>query len=201
MADFVTADWHFGHQRILDFERSRFATIEEHNDFIIERCNKRMKASDLCYVLGDVGFGDYEDLVPFVKRIKCRKILVMGNHDQLSVADYLRMGFLEVHRGPVYYDENGGIGAPAGRIILSHEPVREALDNPYVINVHGHLHNSQLSLPNFFNVNVARTDYSPVDLHTFSKKAVSLTKARHESIGKEWYWNFYVWDPGKGPNI
>lgn len=201
MTDWVTADWHFNHKGILGFERANFCSIEEHNETIAERYVQKVAKDDTCYVLGDIGFGVFEEIAPLVKKLRGRKILVIGNHDRLCVDDYLRMGFAEVHRGPIYYDENDGVGAPAGRIILSHEPVREALDNPYVINVHGHLHNADIDLPNFFNVNVARTDYYPVPLHRFVDKTLHLTKGRTEKIGSEWYWAYYKWDPGKAPNI
>lgn len=199
MADWVTADWHFNHDRILFFERDRFTTIKEHNDFIIAEYNKKVQKSDVCYVLGDVGWGSVAGLKSLVSRMAGTKILLMGNHDRLLPSDYKDIGFSKVVRGPMYYDENEGVGAPAGRIILSHEPVREALDNPYVINVHGHLHNADLDLPNFFNVNVARTEYFPVPLHRFVDRTLSLTKTRREGIGTEWYWGHYRWDEGKMP--
>ena len=200
MTDYVTADWHFNHRRIILFERSRFKTIEEHNDYIVARYNAKVKDSDTCYVLGDVGFGDAKALTAIVKKLRGHKLLVMGNHDRFTVQQALDMGFEKVFRGPIYYDENSGIGAPAGRIILSHEPVREAYQNPYVLNVHGHLHNSCLSLPNYYNVNVARTFYSPADLHVFVNKSLSSVKGRRENYGSEWYLPFYEWDEGKGPN-
>lgn len=201
MTDWVTADWHFNHNKILEFERTNFASIEEHNATIIERYTQKITKDDTCYILGDVGFGSSEELASLIKKLRGRKILVMGNHDRLCVSDYFRMGFAEVHRGPIYYDENNGVGAPAGRIILSHEPVKEALDNPYIINVHGHLHNADLDLPNFFNVNVARTDYYPMPLHRFVNETLRLTKGRAEKIGHEWYWAHYKWDLGKEPSI
>lgn len=201
MADYVTADWHFNHEGILAFERGSFGTIEDHNSTIIQNYNNRVKEGDTCYVLGDIGFGNERDLAALVKKLRGKKILIMGNHDRLPTDAYLRMGFAEVHRGPIYYDENNGVGAPAGRIILSHEPVREAFDNPYVINIHGHLHNADLDLSNFFNVNVARTDYYPVPLHSFIDETLHLTKGRAEKIGHEWYWRYYRWDPGKAPEI
>jgi calcineurin-like phosphoesterase family protein len=196
MSDYVTSDWHFNHARVIQFERTRFATIEEHNEFIVSRYNKVIGPDDTCYMLGDVGMGGAEGLAHWVKKLNGHKILILGNHDNLSVRAYLDIGFESVHKGPLYYSENEGIGAPSGRIILSHEPVKEALDNPYVINVHGHLHNSELSLDRFFNVNVARTDYAPIPLHMFSKKTLTLTKSRDESFGHEWYSQYYKWDEG-----
>jgi calcineurin-like phosphoesterase family protein len=199
MTDWVTADWHFNHKRILLFERHQFETIEQHNEFIIQEYNKKVGKDDTCYVLGDVGWGKVGELKSLISKMRGNKILIIGNHDRLLPSDYKEIGFSRVIRGPMFYDENEGIGAPAGRIILSHEPVREALDNPYVINVHGHLHNSDLDLPNFFNVNVARTGYAPVCLHRFVNDSLSLTKNRHEKIGTEWYFSHYKWDKGCGP--
>ena len=35
MATYILSDTHFGHKKILDFERFNFKSIEEHDDFII----------------------------------------------------------------------------------------------------------------------------------------------------------------------
>lgn len=187
---FVTADLHFDHKRIISFERSQFATIEDHNETLIRNYNAVVGPNDICYILGDFGFGDPEHLKMYSMRLNGYKIFIFGNHDQFSVEDAYWLGFNEVYTTPIYLPES------KGKIILSHEPVREALNNPYVINVHGHLHNSQLHLRNYFNVNVARTGYRPKDMAEFIRKANKFCKRRGETFGCEWYADFYTFDDG-----
>lgn len=59
MGYFCSSDWHFGHKRILEFERDRFQKIEEHDQFLLKtirnyfQCN--IEAHDTFYFLGDLG--------------------------------------------------------------------------------------------------------------------------------------------------
>ncbi len=89
-----TADTHYGHANIVkgqsnwsDKESCRdFATIEEHDECLLENLNKCARPGDLLWHLGDFGFGfcDRAKLVQFRKRIRCRTVgLVLGNHDHL----------------------------------------------------------------------------------------------------------------------
>lgn len=186
--DYVTADLHFGHQGILGFERSQFKSIKEHDEYIIRRLNEKLRPGDVLYVLGDVGFrGSKQTLAELgrkLRRIECRKkILVFGNHDRFSKQEALGLGFDEVHLGPIYYESSR---VPGG-IILSHQPVREALDNPYAINVHGHLHGGALDLPNYYNANIAQCGYQPLPLNRFEELAEKSLKGRKERFGQEWY--------------
>lgn len=194
-SNYVTADWHFNHERILGFERGDCGTMYAHNNRIIYWYNSVVSDDDIVYVLGDVGFGAPQLLGDLVRQLHGHKILVFGNHDKFSPKQALAMGFEQALTGPVYYPSD----KCPGQIILSHEPAKEALDNHYVINVHGHLHNSQLDLPNFYNVNVARTKYKPVPMASFERKCQAYAIPRRENFGKEWYFDHYVWDKGKSP--
>ena len=179
MAIWVTSDLHFNHQNILLFCRTQFMTIEEHNQYIVDRYNSIVGKDDLVYILGDVGFTPKNRLSPWIHALHGRKILIVGNHDTLKDSDYLGMGFIEVIRHPVYF---------TSQVILSHCPLQEALDNPYVINVHGHLHKSRLTLKNYLNVNIELHDYLPLNLQDIAKRAQKQCLfSRYQTFGHEWY--------------
>jgi len=195
--DYVTADLHFGHARIIEFERHQFRTIEEHDSRIIRALNSVLKPNDTLYILGDVGFREKEGGLASLKsklsRIEChRKILVMGNHDRFSAIEAMGLGFDEVYKGPIYYPSS----AVPGRIILSHRPVFEAYDNPYVINVHGHIHNGEIDAKGYYNVNIHMTRYHVHPMSQFEKIAKKL-KSRDERYGSEWYAEFEKKTPQK----
>lgn len=195
--DYVTADWHFNHNNILGFERSDCGTIYAHNKRIMDEYNAIVSDKDTVYVLGDVGFGAPKLLADIIQQMHGHKILIFGNHDKFTNKQAIAMGFEQALTGPMYYPST----KMPGRIILSHEPAKEAFDNHYAINVHGHLHNADLDLPNFYNVNVARTKYKPVPMSVFERKCLSYVMPRRENFGKEWYLDHYKWDEGKDPTI
>lgn len=184
MATFFIADHHFGHRNILLYERTEFETIEQHDRHIIDEHNKIIKPTDIVYFLGDIGFGSMEHLKECLSQMKGRKILILGNHDHLSPSLYLSLGFEKAINHPIYWEEGDG------KVILSHTPVKEALENPFVINIHGHLHGMNLKLSNYFNVSAKNIDYKPQNSKKFISSYQQCTK-RKEAFLEEWYAPFY----------
>ena len=170
MATFVISDTHFGHVNMLKFERKEFNTIEEHDDYIIKKWNERVHKNDTIYHLGDVGIQNKDYLSNIISKLNGYKILILGNHDRdsASIELYKTVGFNEVYNNPVYFNS---------KIILSHEPIYEAFNNPYVLNIHGHLHNSFLNLENYYNVSAALVKYIPQNIERFIKKTYEFKKS------------------------
>lgn len=185
MAIYVTADLHFNHAGILSFERHQFKTVEEHNSLILDNWNKTVGKDDIVYVLGDVGFTPVDRIKDWTTKLNGHKYLVYGNHDKFTNAQAYSLGFEKTFVGPIYFHS---------KIILCHEPAMEGFNNPYVIVIHGHLHNAKLSLNNFYNVNIARTGYKPMNIEVFKTTAEARCKSRREMFGKEWYKDYYVFD-------
>jgi len=180
--DYVTADLHLRHSNIIEFERTQFKSIEEHDQYIVKQWNSIVKDSDRVFILGDIGFKPFSELGKLIKQLKGHKILIKGNHDQMVIGDAINMGFEIMYNHPIYYNDH---------IILSHEPLKEAWDNPYVYNIHGHCHNSlYITANNYFNVNIATTNYRPVSLTNFVSAAQLKCKKRRERWGQEWYFNY-----------
>lgn len=174
----VFSDPHFYDYSILKYERKQFATIEEHNNFIVDNINKCATEKDTVICLGDLGFDWYK----YIDRIHAaKKILVLGNHDRNS-RDIYYDHFDMVFDGPVFLNKF---------IVLSHEPWPGC--GEYCMNIHGHLHNSHLDKPFYFNANVAQTNYAPIDANDIFKNNSSL-KRNNERFLREWYAKDYVFD-------
>ena len=68
----VVSDCHFGHNNVLKFKDddgnlirgSKFSSIEEMDEHLIERWNSVVKAGDKVYNLGDVYFGQGHRVLP-----------------------------------------------------------------------------------------------------------------------------------------
>jgi calcineurin-like phosphoesterase family protein len=171
MNTYFISDPHFGHNNIRRFERTQFASIEEHDSFIIDQVNSIVKPQDILYILGDLG--ELEK----VRLLNGRKILIMGNHDSKTKTQYLGY-FAEVYDTPIYFSKT---------ILLSHIP-QPVTQN--ILNVHGHLHGSYINKPNYVNLSIDVIKYRPISADQLYLLASRLPK---ESIRflDEWYADLY----------
>lgn len=139
-----------------------FKSEEEYQEKLYENWFKTVNKRDKVFILGDVsktlkGLKIYKDL-PGLKH------LVMGNHDNLGIHEYLK-----------YFDKVSGF-FKYKNCWVSHCPVhsQEIFGRP---NIHGHLHFSgnskkltsdRVLLSNgeidhrYFNANIDMNDYTPV---------------------------------------
>lgn len=125
----IISDTHFNHEeRMLKF-------CNRPNNYP-ERLFKnlaRLTEKDILIHLGDVTFGNIvEAHEKYIKPLKCRKILVKGNHDHESQSKYYDMGWDFV----CYSFSDTFFGK---KILFSHYPKR-IRDFDY--NIFGHLHNN-----------------------------------------------------------
>jgi calcineurin-like phosphoesterase family protein len=89
--NWFTSDTHFGHANILKHDKGRFKrhwdTIQEHDEGLIERWNAVVAPGDVVYHLGDVAWHkNVVDVERLLVRLHGTKILILGNHDEKTVA-------------------------------------------------------------------------------------------------------------------
>lgn len=159
----VSADHHFGHARILTFKRQDgvtplrdFATIEEHDETIIERHNAVVGKNDRVYLLGDVLIHRRNRSI--LGRLNGRLVLVKGNHDIFKLSDYLPY-FDDIRAYVVQKDQDGN------KVILSHIPVHPDSVGRFGTNIHGHLHYQSVNDNRYICVSLEHTNYSPIQIH------------------------------------
>ena len=90
------SDLHFSHNNVLRFtpeaneewrkngytiKEELFKSIEERDDYIVEKWNSVVKEDDTTYILGDLILGNIDLAFNNIKRLNGNKILVSGNHD------------------------------------------------------------------------------------------------------------------------
>lgn len=179
---YFVSDLHLKHTNkngggIIEFERTNFNSIEEHDAFIKNVIFSTMRKADELWILGDLGT-DYE----WIKDVPGKKYLIMGNHDNSTKAAYNKV-FDKVYDHPVWFSR---------RILLSHYPERVDDD---VINIHGHLHNSKLDLKNYINVNIQNLNYKLLSLKKVNDYmgTLAVDKMKYK-FGYEWWIDNQVYD-------
>lgn len=136
------SDLHLGHKKICEFEgpnRGNSTTVEEHDAWVVSQWNSVVGKRDIIWVLGDVAF-TYGGLTT-IKSLNGIKKLVLGNHDQFVMTDYLQV-FTEVF-GFIKYKGHW----------LSHAPIHEDSLRGCK-NIHGHLHSKVLPDDRYICVSV-----------------------------------------------
>ena len=161
---FFTSDHHFFHENIIKYCGRPFSDVDHMNCEMLSSLNSAVEPEDLVIFVGDLTASlknRYEELLDIIHAIKCRKILIRGNHDHLADEWYLSAGFEKV----LTHINLGGV-------LLVHYPLVEAisrgLDTSYLGSVehviHGHTHHANTpNHENHFNVAVDRHDFCPVN--------------------------------------
>ena len=153
---YVIADTHFNHENIIKYCNRPFKNASEMNEHIVKKWNSVVGENDTVYHLGDVGFGNDEEIQELLNRLNGDKILIKGNHDlRRGNNGWLRVGFSKVYNKSVIINN----------MILTHYPIE--VDEEY-INVFGHIHDKPLdekyNRDNHFCVSCDVVEYMPVKL-------------------------------------
>ena len=167
---FITSDTHFGHIGVTQFMSkdgvNKLRPWDNTNDMdeaLISNWNSVVKPKDKVYHLGDVVIN--RKALHTLFRLNGEKVLVKGNHDIFRINEYLEH-FKDIRAYHVL-----------DNIIFSHIPVHPDSKGRFKGNVHGHLHDRSVKLPNrptvddpwYFCACVERTNFTPIALEDIRK--------------------------------
>lgn len=80
---YYIADLHFFHGALNDkMDRRGFASVEEMNEYMIEKWNKKVRKNDDVVIIGDLSWGNVQETNALLQRLKGKLYLVCGNHDR-----------------------------------------------------------------------------------------------------------------------
>lgn len=165
---FYIADIHFGHAGVLKMSNRPFNTIEEHDAFLIKVWNETITDLDDIYIIGDFAYRNKQNVESYLKRLRGRKHLILGNHDLnfKNRADSNHKYFESIEQMTMIKDGNFNV-------VLSHYPMAEW--SGYFrgwYHVHGHIHNNTTSPAFKFLKTEDRALNAGVDINNF--KPVTL---------------------------
>lgn len=104
----------------VNYDGRPFDTVEEMNGEILRRWNARVNNGDTVYILGDVSMrGRSDALVALVSQLKGKKILIKGNHDDVSDYRYTKL----FERIVDYEELSVGFGGRNYKLVCSHFPI------------------------------------------------------------------------------
>lgn len=132
---YYIADTHFGHKRVIEYDKRPFADIEEMDQTLIANWNQKVGKDDKVYILGDFIYRSSFDPSHYLKLLNGHKYLIIGNLDKVTVESQSAYKYLEgMERQQHIKDGNRNV-------ILSHFPIAEwnAMKRASY-HVFGHIH-------------------------------------------------------------
>ena len=140
--NYYIADYHLFHKNVtmsgVNFDDRPYEDIYQMHEDILNRWNKKITNGDTVYILGDMSMrGRKEDLPAFVSRLKGHKILIQGNHD--DVTDYR---YQKVYDEICEYKEiRDRLDGKTEHVILCHYPILMWKNQHRgAIHLYGHVH-------------------------------------------------------------
>lgn len=149
---YFISDLHMGHETLIKNLRG-FSSVEEHDNLIISNWNKKIKKTDIVWILGDLTMekNDYT----FLSKLKGNINIVLGNHDLPQHVSSLLQ----------YTNKIGGmVRLRKYGLLLTHCPIHESELGRFNLNVHGHVHANSLKDPRYFNVSCEAINYTPISI-------------------------------------
>ena len=132
---YYISDLHFGHRNVIEMDHRPFETIEEMDETLIRQWNDRVTEQDDVYIVGDFAYRNGYTATWYLRQLKGRKHLIIGNHDRHTIKDPKALECFASVETMKRIDDNGRT------VCLCHFPVAEwngKRRGGY--HVHGHLH-------------------------------------------------------------
>lgn len=144
---FLTSDPHIGHDREFIWKARGYESVSAMNTTQVQKWNGIIEDDDDVYVLGDVMLGDAFN-IEFIKQLKGRIHIVLGNHDTANREKMYR----ELPNVVEVAEVGIRLKYKKHHFVLTHYPMltgnleKESLKQ-MTLNLYGHTH----QLTNFFN--------------------------------------------------
>lgn len=129
-------DLHFGHRSVIDFDHRPFADVEEMDRVLIHLWNSKVQKDDDIYIVGDFAYRNERPEEWYLRQLKGRKHLIMGNHDEKLLGNEKAMGYFDSVDKMMHVVDNGR------HICVCHFPIAEW--NGFYkghYHIYGHIHN------------------------------------------------------------
>ena len=124
----------------LNFDNRPFKNVDEMHEVILNNWNSRVTNGDTVYILGDISNrGKNEDLIALVARLKGKKVLIVGNHEDIRDYRYKQL----FHAIYDYLEITDHVDKQPYKLVLCHYPILmwNGQHNGTIL-LYGHLHDS-----------------------------------------------------------
>lgn len=172
-----TSDLHLSHKKVIEYCNRPFASVEEMNEAIINNINSVVHPRDILFMIGDITFErNQHDAINQLKRIKCHKHLLRGNHDDhIQDSVFKRAGFESISDLRVVKVRSG---EDVQHITLCHYAMKVWPASHYgTWHLYGHSHGNMPDDPNSLSLDVGVDcwNYFPVSYEQIKERMALKT--------------------------
>ena len=132
---YYISDLHFGHRNVIAMDGRPFETIEEMDATLIRLWNERVTEGDDVYIVGDFAYHNNYTAIWYLRQLKGRKHLIIGNHDRHTIQDTKAMECVASVEKMARIEDQDRV------VSLCHFPIAEWNGKRHGgYHVHGHIH-------------------------------------------------------------
>ena len=166
----ITSDLHFLHPKIINI-CDRPTTPEEHDDWLIERFNKKVGKKDELWILGDVSMGNKIETEKLLDKMNGRKRLILGNHDS-NIKSSTRFETIDLIKDFTFNSPS----YPNIHIVMCHYPMLSWNRKVHgAMHCFGHVHNRLEGVGLSFDVGVDTNNWEPYSLEDIFDKMTKIS--------------------------
>jgi calcineurin-like phosphoesterase family protein len=185
---FLTSDLHMGHDREFVWKVRGYDSVQAMNLAQVQKWNETVKDEDDIYALGDLMLGD-PDNIEFIKQLKGRIHIVLGNHDTANREKMYR----ELPNVVEVAEVGIRLKYKKHHFVLTHYPMltgnleKESLKQ-MTLNLYGHTHqltNFYNDMPFMYHVGVDSHDGIPVLLDDIIEEMYAKVKECKDFLDEE----------------
>jgi len=142
---YYIADLHFFHAAMNDrMDHRGFGSMEEMNEYMIMKWNKKVKRNDEVFIIGDLYWGTAEETNALLKRLNGKLYLIQGNNDIFLSKRKMDLTLFQWVKSYEEVSDNNR------KVVLCHYPIicyngQYRLDkdgNPKTYMLYGHVHDT-----------------------------------------------------------
>ena len=133
---YFTSDLHLGHANVIRHCNRPFFSAEEMDEILIRNWNSRVTNNDTIYILGDLMFRNQKLPEEYLRQLKGKKHLIIGNHDR----DWMKK--CDLNKYFLSVEKMNFISDGQHQMTLCHYPMMSWPHIARCYMVFGHIHNN-----------------------------------------------------------
>ena len=158
---FYTADEHYFHRKIIEYESRPFSSLSEMHAVLIENHNYVVTKRDLVIHVGDFSFGNKENTIELISKLNGQHVFLLGDHDSTIKRIFKNLPHIVIRKYKGF------------KLVACHWPFRTWFASHYgSINLHGHSHGHLIPFVNQIDVGVDVNNFTPVSVEKIIERVV-----------------------------